>query len=307
MTQYEYEIHWYAQLFPELPADDYEKLKEDIRVNGQLTPIVINRKSNSDQTLLDGRHRMRVCRELSVTPWTVQFHDMRHVRPEMSEVDFIDSVNLRRRHMSDDQRVMLAVQRSEGLEKEAQQNSKRGTKLPLGENTKRSRAVISQQEKVTENKVREAQELEKANPEAAKEVTQGKTSMKDARKKAGLKKEKRSPKRKPTNKGNVTVLPPQDALPAFLPSTVPPDREGAQWLHLMIRTFELNYKNWDPGAVRDCLDTIPREGDVALLAPLLLLRDWIAAVLHEGDRAKWYTEHESFLDESQSEAENHVN
>jgi ParB/RepB/Spo0J family partition protein len=184
MTRYDYAVHWYALLFPELPADEYEKLKEDIRVNGQLQPIVIAKKDDGNYELLDGRHRIKICQELGITPYTVLFRDVHNVRAEMTEVDFIDSVNLHRRHMTDDQRAQLAVARSEGLEKAAKEQQKRKSVLVKSPKQKplNVRKELAKQTGLPENKIRIAQELAKRDPETAKQVTQGKISTKEARK-----------------------------------------------------------------------------------------------------------------------------
>jgi ParB-like nuclease domain len=176
MTRYDYAIHWYALLFPDLPQNEYEKLKEDIRVNGQLQPIVVDQ-----HTVLDGRHRLKIAQELNITPYTILFRDVHNVRPDMTPEDFIDAVNLHRRHMTDDQRVMLATLRAEGLEKAARDRQLAG--VPSGENTQRSRDAIAKQAKVTPNKARQAKELKTHHPELAREVAQGKTTLKAARKK----------------------------------------------------------------------------------------------------------------------------
>lgn len=183
MTRYDYAVHWYALLFPELPADEYEKLKEDIRANGQLQPIVIAKKDDGNYELLDGRHRIKICQELGITPYTVLFRDVHNVRAEMTEVDFIDSVNLHRRHMTDDQRAQLAVARSEGLEKAAKEQRKRKSVLVKSPKQKpmNVRKELAKQTGLPENKIRVAQELAKRDPEAAKQVTQGKISAKEAR------------------------------------------------------------------------------------------------------------------------------
>jgi ParB-like chromosome segregation protein Spo0J len=185
MTRYDYAVHWYALLFPELPADDYEKLKEDIRSNGQLQPIVIAKKDDGNSELLDGRHRIKICQELGITPYTVLFRDVHNVRSDMTEVDFIDSVNLHRRHMTDLQRAVLAVARSQGLEKAAKEQQKRKSVLVKSPKQKplNVRKELAKQTGLPENKIRVAQELTKRDPQAAEQLTQGKISDKEARKK----------------------------------------------------------------------------------------------------------------------------
>jgi hypothetical protein len=291
VTRYDYDVHWYAALFPDLPSADHEKLKDDVRANGQLQPIVITREG----MLLDGRHRMKICHELGITPYTILFRDVHNVRPEMSEVDFIDSVNLHRRHMSDDQRLALAVLRSDGLQKEAADRQKAGVKPPSGVSAQRSRTTIAKSVKQSEHRVKAAQQLKKQKPDALKAISLGQKTLKDTLKEAQEHVSKKD-KGSPSNESKPEV--PEEA-------EILTPAKGAAWLHLCIRAFEVRQMaDLDPGDVRDELDQIPRDGDIALLVPLLHLRDWIAAVLSDTDRAKWYTEHEtsgkSFLDGSRN-------
>lgn len=59
------EIHPIADEQPLLSVADYESMKEDIRENGLLVPIV----PDENGLLLDGRHRLRACKELGIPVW----------------------------------------------------------------------------------------------------------------------------------------------------------------------------------------------------------------------------------------------
>lgn len=88
--------HPLADLFPLIDGAPFDELREDIRRNGLIEPIVL-----LDGMILDGRHRYLACREAGV-PWkTVEFDGG-------DPVAFVTSINLRRRHLNDQQRAMLA-------------------------------------------------------------------------------------------------------------------------------------------------------------------------------------------------------
>lgn len=54
------------QVMPDLPDDEYERLKDDIEENGLEYPILID----PDGNVVDGHHRMRACEELGIDPKT---------------------------------------------------------------------------------------------------------------------------------------------------------------------------------------------------------------------------------------------
>jgi ParB-like nuclease family protein len=83
--------HPVATLFPDMSADDYAALVEDIRHHGVRTPILVH-----GGQILDGRHRYRACQELGIPCPTVNWNG----RDLWFEVQ---SLNLIRRHLSKEQ------------------------------------------------------------------------------------------------------------------------------------------------------------------------------------------------------------
>ena len=99
--------HPLANLFPLLPDDESSALASDIKKNGLREPITIYQGM-----ILDGRNRYRACRKARVTP---AFKEYKGEDP----IPFIVSKNLARRHLSDSQRALLAVQFLPQIEAEA--------------------------------------------------------------------------------------------------------------------------------------------------------------------------------------------
>ena len=85
------------QLLPELAAADYRALKEDIAERGIMVPI----ECDQDGNVLDGYHRLRICRELGIT-------DIPRIsRTFASETDkrtHARRLNIARRHLNQEQR-----------------------------------------------------------------------------------------------------------------------------------------------------------------------------------------------------------
>lgn len=92
------EIHPAAELFPLIGDDALGDLADDIKLHGLLEPCWLNR----DGVLLDGRNRIRACQIAGVKPRFREYDGT-------DEVGFIVSLNLRRRHLNEDERAFLAV------------------------------------------------------------------------------------------------------------------------------------------------------------------------------------------------------
>jgi ParB-like chromosome segregation protein Spo0J len=89
--------HPAAEIFPPMSGADFQALVDDIRENGQREPIIVH-----DGLILDGRNRYRACIDLGLEPATMKWD--RVGTPEA----YVISTNLRRRHLNESQRAMIA-------------------------------------------------------------------------------------------------------------------------------------------------------------------------------------------------------
>jgi ParB-like chromosome segregation protein Spo0J len=93
----EMKIHPLADIFPRMPAAEFDALKADIEQHGVREPVWTH-----DGQLIDGRHRWRACDELGIECPTREY--------EGADVAaFVVSLNLRRRHLDESQRAMVAA------------------------------------------------------------------------------------------------------------------------------------------------------------------------------------------------------
>ncbi len=92
-----YPPHPLAELFPMLPEAEIRELGDDICTFGQRTPIVL-----LDGMVLDGRNRQAACEFADIEPVYVDYDGD-------DPLNFVLSLNLHRRHLSESQRAMVAA------------------------------------------------------------------------------------------------------------------------------------------------------------------------------------------------------
>ena len=103
-------------------GNEYQELVADIQERGQLHPVVLH----NDQ-LLDGRNRLKACEELGITPTLIAWD-----APDgVTAAEWIVSTNLQRRHLTSQQRAMLAADPDilNVLEAEARERQTKGGKV----------------------------------------------------------------------------------------------------------------------------------------------------------------------------------
>lgn len=91
--------HPVANIFPGMSDTEYLALKADIAEHGQRESIWIWRG-----LVIDGRHRERACHELAIACKSREYDG-----DESSLVPFVVSLNLKRRHLDESQRAMVAA------------------------------------------------------------------------------------------------------------------------------------------------------------------------------------------------------
>lgn len=99
--------HRYTDLMPALTDQEYQVLKNDIRHKGVLVPIEYDEEGN----IIDGRHRFKAFVELVQEGADVPMHDkmVRRFESEDAKIDYILSLNVKRRHLTAQQRADLVI------------------------------------------------------------------------------------------------------------------------------------------------------------------------------------------------------
>ncbi len=95
------DFHPLANLFPLIEGTEFDELVADIKANGLREEVVVWQGK-----VLDGRNRYRACLAAEVEPRLSYF------RPEIhgDVLAFVVSKNLKRRHLNDRQRAMIAAE-----------------------------------------------------------------------------------------------------------------------------------------------------------------------------------------------------
>jgi ParB-like chromosome segregation protein Spo0J len=162
-------VHPAAEMFPLLEGKDYDELKAAIAAHGLSVPIV-----KKGSVILDGRNRLRACEELGIEPQFTEYDGN-------DEIALIVSMNLLRRHLTDDQRVaILAKLRGLELSQEAARRKRHG--VPVKSPQGRVREQIANAAKVGEHKARSALIAARHVPDILDDVIAGKTKLGEARK-----------------------------------------------------------------------------------------------------------------------------
>ncbi len=95
------QYHDVANLFPMMNDDEYAALVADIHEHGQRDPIWL-----LDDQVLDGRNRWQACRDLGIAAHTRQY-DGPNDTPSL--VNFVVSLNLKRRHLNSGQLAVVTL------------------------------------------------------------------------------------------------------------------------------------------------------------------------------------------------------
>lgn len=118
-------------LVPKMQDKEYEGLKESIKRNGQLVPIL----ATQDHIIVDGHHRFRACKELDIAPK----YAIRRFKTKDEAKHYVITANLNRRNLNRYQKIELAYKdlaiEAEKASKRSQATLKKGnSSFPLGEN-----------------------------------------------------------------------------------------------------------------------------------------------------------------------------
>jgi len=162
-------------IFPDMLENDYENLKQDIKVNGydNTMPITLFQAD-----IIDGWHRYKACQELQIKPVFVDFKGS-----ETEAIEFVMRTN-KRRYLTSSQWACIAVEaeyiinviKAEAKARQIaslKQNKKDDTVvelIPERTDTKRTNEVVADMFNTNSKYIQEATKLKAEEPEIYAEV-----------------------------------------------------------------------------------------------------------------------------------------
>lgn len=183
MKIYNLESHKFADIFPMTEGEQAKQLELDIKEEGLQQTITLY-----EGKILDGRNRYRACMRVGVKP---KFETYSGDKP----LEFVISGNLKRRHLTKDQRAVIAQEVMPMLEEEAEKRRRQKISVfrTTGEKVtkvspSKSREEASKQFDVGTTYIQQIKKLKESNPEKVEEIKQGKTTLQDVKKEQRLEK-----------------------------------------------------------------------------------------------------------------------
>jgi hypothetical protein len=157
----EKEVHPAADIFPAMSVNEFSNLCNSIQENGQREPILLYKDK-----IIDGRHRYQSCKKLEIEPRFLDWEG-----DESDILAFVIDVNLHRRHLSESQRGMVAVNIA-NLPHGANRFTVDSTIVPSISQTQAAEMM-----NVSIGSVKRAKQVQdKGTPELAEQVSQGNIS-----------------------------------------------------------------------------------------------------------------------------------
>jgi len=153
-----------AAIFPLIGEVELAELVADIRARGLLSPIVLHH----DGTILDGRNRYAAMRAIGQEPRYQTW------RGPGTELEYVISQNLRRRHLNESQRAMVAS-RIANMRRGGDRRSDQAANLPVGSVSQSKAAALMN---VSERSVRDGSAvIERGDPKIVSLADRGKVSV----------------------------------------------------------------------------------------------------------------------------------
>ena len=137
----EYPFHPVSAIFPLLDEKELDELKADIRDSGLREPIWW-----FENLIFDGRNRYMACSELGIEPGRREWNG------KGSLLDFVLSLNLKRRHLNERQRAMSAARALPFFEQDAKHRQmEAGKNFGRGKDSANLREPIDRPRKASED------------------------------------------------------------------------------------------------------------------------------------------------------------
>lgn len=174
------EFHPVAAIFPMMTTEEFDALKADIAKNGLREPIYTH-----EGKIIDGRNRYRACIEVGAPPRFKEWDG------KGSLVEFVVSLNLHRRHLTQSQKAAASVASLPLFEAEARERQAHGLTAPgktleailpeASAGTGRAREHAAKAFGVSPRYVSDAKSVAEDAPELFEQVRSGELTIPEAK------------------------------------------------------------------------------------------------------------------------------
>ena len=197
--------HPIAALFPMLPEAELRDLADDIHQHGLQQPIVIQ-----GDTLLDGRNRLAACELASVEPIYREYEGD-------DPTAFIISANLKRRHLSESQRGMIA-QKMANMPRGGDRPSVNDSNYEEANSPNRiSQPTAAKLLNISVRTVKDAKFVADKSPELAKQVEAGEITINAAKREVKRKEARANIENIATKEAKATIVKNNRIFSSFSP------------------------------------------------------------------------------------------
>jgi hypothetical protein len=189
----EYPIHPVAAMFPLMDESELAGLAADIKENGLREPLWTH-----EGKVIDGRNRLKACQIAGVVP---EFREWEGKGRSLTK--FVISLNYYRRHLTVGQKAIIGIDVKKRLEteyasqkaakcsdagKKGGRGNKKGgqTSLSTLSRPRRASEDAAKSLGISHASISAAEKIAEASPETAKEVSEGKKTIAQAKKELGL-------------------------------------------------------------------------------------------------------------------------
>jgi len=164
------QIHELAKIFPDMTPEEFNDLKEDIKQNSQLNPII-----TYEGAVIDGKNRLKALTELKIDPIFQEFEG----DPEKL-LDYVISQNLKRRHLNSSQRAVVAQKslkllKAQAKKRQGQRNDLKPEDAPPP--VRPSAETAADMYGTNRKYVNDVQKIQEKAPELIKEIESGKKTV----------------------------------------------------------------------------------------------------------------------------------
>ena len=215
------ENNTFSELVPEMTTQEYDDLVNSIRKQGVRQPIHIL----SDKTVLDGRHRVRACKEIGIN----EIQALSHELTEDEAIRFVTDTAVERRNLTSAQKIDIVLRSEDlidNLKSEARERAtgsfkgNRYKKVVSGSkepHTKRVNEDIGEMTGTSKATVTRMKRVKRESPELYDDILTGEKSIRGAYNELpSVSKPKPKPKQEPKPKPKLVIPEPEPTDPEEL-------------------------------------------------------------------------------------------